>query len=61
MRKVAVFLALTAMLCVPAAALPAMHSHHLIHRVCSTAHMMASEVAVIHVIRALERRASSRG
>ena len=59
MRIVAVFLALTAMLCVSAASLSAAHSHHLNQpadqcSVCCTAHMTASEVAVIHVIHAPE-------
>jgi len=61
MRIVAVFLALTAMLCVSAASLSAAHSHHLNQpadrcSVCCTAHMTASEVAVIHVIHAPEAR-----
>ncbi len=61
MRIVAVFLALTAMLCVSAASLSAAHSHHLNQpadrcSVCSTAHMTASEIAIIHVIHAPEAR-----
>jgi hypothetical protein len=59
MRIVAVFLALAAMLCVSAASLSAAHSHHLNQpadqcSVCSTAHMTASEIAVVHVIHAPE-------
>lgn len=59
MRIVAVFLALAAMLCVSAASLSAAHSHHLNQpadrcSVCSTAHMTAREIAVIHVIHAPE-------
>jgi hypothetical protein len=61
MRIAAVFLALAAMLCVSAASLSAAHSHHLNQpadrcSVCCTAHMAASEVAVIHVIHAPEAR-----
>ena len=61
MRIVAVFLALTAMLCVSAASFSAAHAHHLNQpadrcSVCYTAHMTASEVAVIHVIHAPEAR-----
>jgi hypothetical protein len=61
MRIVAVFLALAAMLCVSAASLSAAHSHHMNQpadrcSVCCTAHMTASEVAVIHVIHAPEAR-----
>jgi hypothetical protein len=61
LRIFAVLFALTAMLSVSAASLSAAHSHHRLEpadqcSVCCTAHMTASEIAVIHVVYAPELR-----